>query len=98
KIINSYKYNELSQLVHEDRFSYKGNEKLSFINIYSYDFWGNINKIRHDDGVEENVITDVINRTVTHWLSHGNDISNKTMTEFDLNNQPIIFKRYSLDA
>lgn len=98
KIINSYKYNELSQLVHEDRFSYKGNEKLSFINIYSYDFWGNINKIRHDDGIEENVITDVINRTVTHWLSHDNDISNKTMTEFDLNNQPIIFKRYSLDA
>ncbi|CCP06602.1 similar to the nematicidal protein 2 [Erwinia amylovora MR1] len=34
---------------------------------------------------------------MTHWLSHGNDISNKTMTEFDLNNQPVIFKRCSMD-
>ncbi|MCT2388387.1 RHS repeat-associated core domain-containing protein [Erwinia pyrifoliae] len=97
RIIHSYKYNELSQLVHEDRFSYKGNEKLSLINIYSYDPWGNINKVRHDDGVEENIVSDVVNRTVTHWLSHGNDSINKTMTEFDINNQPVIFKRYSLD-
>ncbi|CAO97328.1 RHS repeat-associated core domain-containing protein [Erwinia tasmaniensis] len=97
-IINAYKYNEISQLIYEETLSCQDKNNFSFLNVYSYDDWGNINNIRHDDGVEEHITSDVINRTKMHWMSDGKEITNKRSVTFDENNQPVIYKYFSSDG
>ncbi|CAO97329.1 RHS repeat-associated core domain-containing protein [Erwinia tasmaniensis] len=98
KILHAYKYDDLSRLDYEEHFSYGKDERFSYISIYSYDDWGYIKSIKHNDGVEENIVTDVINRTKAHWLAYGNEIINETLITFDKNNEPISYRRFFLNG
>ncbi|CCG86657.1 RHS repeat domain-containing protein [Erwinia piriflorinigrans] len=94
KILHAYKYDELSRLDYEEHFSYKDDERFSYISLYSYDDWGYIKTIKHNDGVEENIVTDLINRTKAHWLECDKKITNETLISFDINNEPVSYRRY----
>ncbi|ADP11991.1 nematicidal protein 2 [Erwinia sp. Ejp617] len=94
KILHVYKYDYLSRIDYEEHFTYKKDKSFSIISIYSYDDWGYIKTLRHNDGIEENVVTDLINRTKSHWLAFGEEVINETTITFDINNQPISYKRY----
>ncbi|MCK8343366.1 RHS repeat-associated core domain-containing protein [Erwinia amylovora] len=98
KILHAYKYDYLSRIEFEEHFTHKGSKSFSLASIYSYDDWGYIKTLRHNDGVEENVVTDLINRTKSHWLAVGEKKINETKITFDINNQPVSYKRYLSDG